>query len=81
MACFCNENFTQCLEELKSFFGFKIVSKNISNNDLIDGKFNAIITDTENIPNISLRSILIPKIFIQQNNKQNIIQGGFKRVC
>ena len=77
MACFCNENFTKCLEELKSFFGFKIVSKNISNKDLIDGKFNAIITDTENIPNISLRSILIPKIFIQQNNKQNKLKDIF----
>ena len=77
MACFCNENFTKCLEELKSFFGFKIFSKNISNKDLIDGKFNAIITDTENIPNISLRSILIPKIFIQQNNKQNKLKDIF----
>ena len=39
VACFCNENFTKSLEEIKSFFGFNLVSKNINNKDLIDGKF------------------------------------------
>ena len=77
VACFCNENFTQCLEEVKSFFGFQIASKNINNKDLIEGKFNAIIIDSENMQNISLRNIVIPKVLIQKNNKLNKFNDTF----
>ena len=69
VACFCNENFTKSLEEIKSFFGFNLVSKNINNKDLIDGKFNAIIMESENNKKVSLQDIMIPKILIQKNNK------------
>ena len=54
VACFCNENFTKSLEEIKSFFGFNLISKNINNKDLIDGKFNAIIVELENEKKIEI---------------------------
>ena len=38
VACFCNENFTKSLEELKSFFGFNLISKNIEDQDLKTNK-------------------------------------------
>ncbi len=66
VACFCNENFTKSLEEIKSFFGFNLVSKNINNKDLIDGKFNAIIIESENNKKNSFENIAIPKILIKK---------------
>ena len=80
VACFCNENFTKSLEEIKSFLGFNLISKNINNKDLIDGKFNAIIMESENSKKISLQNITIPKILIKKNNKSNKFKDDFSLV-
>jgi hypothetical protein len=80
VACFCNENFTKSLEEIKSFFGFNLISKNINNKDLIDGKFNAIIVELENEKKILLQDIMIPKILIQKNNKINKFKDDFSLI-
>ena len=80
VACFCNENFTKSLEEIKSFFGFNLISKNINNKDLIDGKFNAIIMESENNKKVSLQDIMIPKILIQKNNKSNKPKDDFSLI-
>ena len=80
VACFCNENFTKSLEEIKSFFGFNLISKNINNKDLIDGKFNAIIMESENNKKVSLQDIMIPKILIQKNNKSNKFKDDFSLI-
>ena len=80
VACFCNENFTKSLEEIKSFFGFNLVSKNINNKDLIDGKFNAVIMESENNKKISLQDIMIPKILIQKNNQSNKFKDDFSLI-
>ena len=80
VACFCNENFTKSLEEIKSFFGFNLISKNINNKDLIDGKFNAIIMELENSKKISLQNITIPKIIIKKNNKSNKFKDDFSMI-
>jgi len=80
VACFCNENFTKSLEEIKSFFGFNLISKNINSKDLIDGKFNAIIMESENNKKISLQDIMIPKILIQKNNKSNKPKDDFSLI-
>ena len=77
VACFCNENFTKSLEEIKSFFGFNLISKNINSKDLIDGKFNAIIMESENNKKVSSQDIMIPKILIQKNNKSNKSKDDF----
>ena len=78
--CFCNENFTKSLEEIKSFFGFNLISKNINNKDLIDGKFNAIVVELENEKKILLQDIMIPKILIQKNNKINKFKDDFSLI-
>ena len=80
VACFCNENFTKSLEEIKSFFGFNLISKNINSKDLIDGKFNAIIMESENNKKVSLQDIMIPKILIQKNNKSNKFKDDFSLI-
>ena len=80
VACFCNENFTKSLEEIKSFFGFNLISKNINSKDLIDGKFNAIIMESENNKKVSLQDIMIPKILIQKNNKSNKPKDDFSLI-
>ena len=80
VACFCNENFTKSLEEIKSFFGFNLISKNINSKDLIDGKFNAIIMESDNNKKVSLQDIMIPKILIQKNNKSNKPKDDFSLI-
>ena len=69
VACFCNEDFTKSLEELKPFFGFNLISKDISSKDLLENKFNALIVESETRKKISLNNIVIPKILIQKNTK------------
>ena len=80
VACFCNENFTKSLEEVKSFFGFNLISKNINNKDLVDGKFNAIIVESESNKKISLQDITIPRILIQKNSKSNKLHDSFSLI-
>ena len=80
VACFCNENFTKALEEVKSFFGFNLISENIKNKDLIDGKFNAIILQQENSKKLSLQDIVVPKILIQKNSKVTKYDDSFSLV-
>ena len=80
VACFCNENFTKSLEEVKSFFGFNLISRNVNNKDLVDGKFNAIITESESNKKIFLQDIIIPKILIQKNNKLNKFKDDFSLI-
>ena len=77
VACFCNENFTKSLEEVKSFFGFNLISKNINNKDLVDGKFNAIIVESESNKKISLHDIAIHKNLIQKNSQSNKLNDSF----
>jgi len=80
VACFCNENFAKSLEEIKLFFGFNLVSENINNKDLIDGKFNAVIMESENSKKISLQNITIPKILIKKNNKSDKFKDDFSMI-
>ena len=80
VACFCNENFTKSLEEIKSFFGFNLISKNINSKDLIDGKFNAIIIESENNKKNSFENIAIPKILIKKNNNLNKFEDDFSLI-
>ena len=80
VACFCNENFTEALEEVKSFFGFNLISENIKNKDLVDGKFNAIILEQENSKKFSLQDIVVPKILIQKNSKVTKYDDSFSLV-
>ena len=69
VACFCSEDFTKSLEELKPFFGFNLVTNDITTNDLISNKFNALIIESELKKKILLDNISVPKILIQKNKK------------
>ena len=70
IACFCNKNFTLALDELKSFFGFKIMLDNVKINDLNNTNINAVIVDLENSEKLLTSNIKIPKILI--HNSRNI---------
>lgn len=77
VACFCNENLTESLEEVKSFFGFNLVLKNINSDDLIKKKFNALIIESESNKKISLQDLSIPKILIQKDSRINKPKDAF----
>ena len=52
IACFCNENFTNALIELKTFLGFNLIlSENLK--EFKNKNINAVIFDNENIKKIS----------------------------
>ena len=71
IACFCNENFTNALVELKTFFGFNLILyENLS--EFKNENINAILFDNENSKKISSLNINKPKIYIQEKNKINI---------
>ena len=54
IACFCNENFTDALIELKTFFGFNLIIC-LHNSDPIDPPAPVIHIDKPSIPfNIKL---------------------------
>ncbi len=57
-----------------------MISKNINSKDLIDGKFNAIIMESENNKKVSSQDIMIPKILIQKNNKSNKSKDDFSLI-
>ena len=80
VACFCNENFTKSLEELKSFFGFNLISKDIDIDDLKNNKFHAIIIDSENDKKKSLNDTSIPKILIQKGSNINKSHESFSLI-
>jgi len=81
VACFCNENFTRSLEELKSFFGFNLISKNIDPDDIRLNKFHAILTDLENNKKNSLHNTVIPKILIQKGSEANKSKETFALIA
>ena len=73
IACCCNQDFINSLEEIKSFFGFNIIYLDNNFKDLSSNKYNAVIIDSHLEKKISLEKISIPKIFIQ-NKSQNKIK-------
>ena len=68
IASFCNKNFNDALEELKSFFTFNL-HLNLKNfNDLDEKKINAVIIDFNNSKKLLPSNIKQPIIFVQENN-------------
>ena len=53
IACFCNKNFNNALNELETFFGFNLIlCENL--NELKNKNINALIFDNENSKKIAL---------------------------
>ena len=67
IACFCNENFTNALNELKTFFGFNLILY-----ESLNEYKNEILYDNENSKKILSLNINKPKIYIQEKNKINL---------
>tara|TARA_B100000945_G_scaffold274662_1_gene238179 strand:+ start:293 stop:922 length:630 start_codon:yes stop_codon:yes gene_type:complete len=69
IACLCDKNFNKYLEEVKSFFNFKmsIIDPNLESHQI--SNFDAIIIDNEMLNKIPKDLMSLPKILI--NNKKN----------
>ena len=67
--CFCNENISDALDELKSFFSFSLHLGYKNLNNLKQDNINAIISDIENSKKLSSLHFNKPKILIQENGK------------
>ena len=78
IACFCSKNFTKSLEEVKSFFSFKIVPVENNSENLINEKYNAVIIESDLEKKISLDNISIPKIFIQNKSQKKMVKNPFE---
>ena len=71
IACFCNENFTNALIELKAFLGFNLILYE-SFDEYKNENINAVLFDYGNSKKILSLNINKPKIYIQEKNKINI---------
>ena len=80
MAFFCNSNFVNAINELRSFFGFNLLLEDQNLNNLNDKKINAVICDADNSKKILNTNLKKPKILIQENNKKNLNQNMFSLV-
>ena len=82
VACLCSKNLIKSLEEIKSFFTFKMFEVEPYSIDKINKEYDAIIIDSDQNKNISFNSIKIPMIFIGNKNlpknDKNIFQLIFK---
>ena len=80
VAFFCNSNFINAIDELKSFFGFNLLLEGQNLNNLNDKNINAVICDSDNSKKILNSNVKKPKILIQENNKKNLHQKMFSLV-
>ena len=69
VACLCEKNFTKSLEEIKSFFSFKMLILNLNSEKHINSNFDAIIVDHEMFDKIPENLLSLPNILI--NKKKN----------
>ena len=78
VACFCSKNLIKSLEEVKSFFTFKLTPVNVGSENSINSKYNVLIVEFDTKEKISLNTINIPKIFIQGKNQKRISKNPFE---
>ena len=80
VGCISSENFINSLQEVKSFFGFKLVPIEEKSENLINNNYNAVIIETK-IENKDLsKKINIPKIFIQNKNQKRTSKNSFELI-
>ena len=72
MASFCTKNVTNSLQEIKSFFNFKLSTLEASTSHYVNKNYNAVIIELPVDKNINLNEINIPKIIIQSKNEKNV---------
>ena len=79
VACLCEKNFTKSLEEIKSFFSFKMLVLDLNSEKYKNSKFDAIIVDHEMFDKIPRNLSSLPKILInKKKNSTNKAEITFK---
>ena len=79
VACLCEKNFTKSLEEIKSFFSFKMLILNLNSEKHKNSNFDAIIVDHEMFDKIPENLLSLPKILInKKKNSTNEAEITFK---
>ena len=72
VGCISSKNFIKSLEEVKSFFGFKLVAIEENSESSINNSCNAVIIETK-VENKNLSNkIKVPKIFIQEKHQKRV---------
>ena len=62
VACLCDKNFNKYLEEVKSFFSFKMSIIDLNSEKHKNSNFDAIIVDHEMLNKIPENLLSLPKI-------------------
>tara|TARA_Y100001970_G_scaffold16953_1_gene19123 strand:+ start:24236 stop:24868 length:633 start_codon:yes stop_codon:yes gene_type:complete len=78
VACFCSENFTKSLEEIKSFFNFQLIPLENNKTHLINKNFSAVIVESKMDKKINFNDISIPKIIIQNKKDKKTLKKPFE---
>jgi len=80
VGCISSKNFIKSLEEVKSFFGFKLVDIKGNSETSINNSCNAVIIETK-VENKNLsKKIKIPKIFIQEKPQKGVSKNPFEAI-
>jgi len=80
VGCISSENFIKSLQEVKSFFGFKLVPIEEKSENLINNNYNAVIIETKMENKDLSKKINIPKIFIQNKNQKKTSKNSFELI-
>ncbi len=80
VGCISSKNFIKSLEEVKSFFGFKLVPVEKNFESSINNSCNAVIIETK-VENKNLSNkIKVPKIFIQEKHQKRVSKSPFELI-
>ena len=80
VGCISSENFIKSLEEVKSFFSFKLVSIDEQSPNLIDNSYNALIVEGKLKDKNFFSKIKIPKILIQDKDQKKVSTNSFELI-
>ena len=80
VGCISSKNFINSLEEVKSFFGFKLVPIEDKSESSINNNCNAVIIETKSENKNLSNKITIPKIFIQDKHQKRVSKNPFELI-
>ena len=80
VGCVSSKNFIKSLEEVKSFFGFKLVPIEDKSESSINNNCNAVIIETKSENKNLSNKITIPKIFIQDKHQKRVSKNPFELI-
>ena len=80
VGCISGENFIKSLEEVKSFFSFKLVSIDEKSDNLIDDTYNALIVEGKLENKNLFGKTKIPKILIQNKGLKRTSKNSFELI-